>query len=68
MRVERSLKHARESPDAQLRRVVSCYRDRWIKGRTNGKHYRLLIQGLRHRQASPHIASREGYARENSQD
>src|ERR1700675_1692004 len=66
--VERLLKHARESRMLSFGGLLPVTKDRRIPGRANDKLYRLLVHGLRHRQASLLLASREGYARENSQD
>src|SRR5882724_614231 len=66
MPVERLLKHARESRKPSFGGLLPVTKDRRIQGRANEKRYRLLVQGLRHHQASLHLASREGYARQNS--
>jgi len=68
MPLEKSLKHAREFRMPSFGGLLSVTEIAGSRGRANDKPYRLLVQGLRHRQASPYLASRKGNARENSQD
>jgi len=67
-RVEQNSKVRPIARGGPLNRVIrpntNTHQDRG--GNDNDNAYRLLVQGLRHRQASAHLTSREGYARENS--